>query len=210
MGIPSYEVEVRGPLKDFDKILAFFRKNAAFFGEKDRLSLIYFPKNTLDLKEMQDDPRDLRLRVTNNKAELVMKYGPWATKDSRHEISIPIPLDKLEDTAQLLHYLDWSFGSILATKTFSFMYKDTEFALVKNKHLNYFEAERIIESKKTTEKVLGEIESICSQLGLSLFTEEEYFKFMDSINQAPGAIFDFRKQKFSEISTAYPEFFKQG
>ena len=207
MSVPLYETEVRGTLKDFDKTLAFFRKNASFLEEKDRLSLIYFPQNTLDLKEMQDNPRDLRLRVTNKKAELVMKYGPWLTHEARHEINIPISLDKFEDTAQLLHYLGWSFGSILATKTFAFTYRDTEFALVKNKHLNYFEAERITESKTNTREVMAEIKSLCNQLGLSIFTEEEYLKFIDSINRAPGALFDFRKQKISEIIGAYPEFF---
>ncbi len=50
-----HEVEIRGPIEDFDEILTFFNKEAKFIGEKD--------------------PRDLRLRVTNKKAELVIKYG---------------------------------------------------------------------------------------------------------------------------------------
>jgi adenylate cyclase class IV len=202
-----HEVEVRGLLKDFNKTLSFFKSNAKFIEEKDRFSLIYFPKDTLDLKEMQDDPRDLRLRITNKKAEIVIKYGKWGVKDSRREISIPIPKEKFDETAELLHYLGWSFGSVFATKTFVFEYKGVEFALVKNKFLDYFEAEKLIETNETCDETMKEIEEVCKELGLSLFSEEEYFKLMDKINRSPGSIFDLRKQKFSDITKDYKEFF---
>jgi len=203
------EVEVRGPLKekDFDKIFQFFKSNATFIEERDRFSLIYFPKDTLDLKKMQDDPRDLRLRVTNKKAELVIKYGRWGVKDNRREISIPIPLEKFDETAELLHYLGWSFGSVFATKTFVFKHKNIEFALVKNKHLCYFEAERVIGKNENPEKTMKEIEKTCDKIGLSIFSEKEYFELMDKINSSPGALFDFRKREFSEIKQEYLEYF---
>jgi len=202
-----YEVETRGPLSDFNKTIDFFKENGKFIQEKDRFSLIYFPMDTLDLKEMQNDPRDLRLRVTNKKAEIVMKYGNWGTKDARREISIPIATEKFDEMAELLHYLGWSFGSLFATKTFVFEYKEIEFALVQNKYASYFEAERVIDSKDKSDETMKEIESICREIGLSFFSEEEYFGLMDSINRAPGSLFDFRKQKFADIKKDYLEFF---
>ena len=52
-----------------------------------------------------------------------------------------------------------------------------------------------------------EIKTVCGELGLTLFSEEEYFKMMDDINRALGALFDFRKQKFSDIKLSYLEYF---
>lgn len=202
-----HEVEVRGPIEDFEKVLSFFKKNANFIEERDRFSLIYFPKDTLDLKEMEADPRDLRLRITNKQAELVIKYGQWGIKDSRREISIPISKEKFEDMAELLHYLGWSLGSMLATKTSVFEYKGIEFALVKNKFGNYFEAERVVSDKDESERTMKEIEKICGGLKLRLFSKEEYYSLMDKINRTPGNIFDFRKHKFSEIKREYLDFF---
>jgi len=202
-----YEIELRGKINDFEKTFSFFKKNAKFLEEKNRFSLIYFPKDTLNLREMEDDPRDLRLRVTNKKAELIIKYGQWGVKDSRREISIPIELSKFDDLAELLHYLGWSFGSMLATKTYVFVYKGIEFALVKNKFVNYFEAEKVIAKKEKSEEVMAEIEELCKSLGLTVFSKEEYYKAMDKINRAPGNTFDFRKQNFADIKKSYLEFF---
>ena len=202
-----HEVEVRGPLNNFDNTFQFFKAKGRFIQEKDRFQLIYFPKETLNLNEMENDPRDLRLRVTNKKAELVMKYGEWGAKDSRHEITIPVPLDKFDEMAELLNYLGWGFGSSIATKTFIFNFKGIEFALVKTVHGDYFEAEKLIHEKEDSDIAMKEIEKVCSELNLRLFSKEEYYKFMDKINNAVGAIFNFKKQKFSEIKSRYKEFF---
>ena len=87
----NIEVESRGPLsmEDFARAKNFLEKNGRFKGENKRLSLMYFRnKFPKDMTEIKDEKVDLRIRVTNGQAELVLKYGTFSASDSRKEISI--------------------------------------------------------------------------------------------------------------------------
>jgi len=201
------EVEIRGRIKDFDKTLKEFKDKAKFIGEKDRFSLIYFRHELCkDVKEIKDEKVDLRLRVTNKKAEMIMKYGQWAGSDSRKEISIPILLERFDDAVEFLTCLDWNKGAIMATKTFVFNYKTTEFALVKNDSFNYFEAEKM-SNEDNKEKVMREIKEVCKEFNLEPFDEDDFINQVNAINNKKENQFDFSKQKFSDIQERFKEFF---
>jgi adenylate cyclase class IV len=204
------EVEVRGRIKDFDKTLAEFKSKAKFIQEKDRCSLVYL-RNTFDInrdvRELKDDPVDLRVRITNKKSEIVMKYGKWGGSDRRKEISIPIDSKKFGDAVDLLKCLDWYSGVIMATKTFVFDYNGIEFALVKNKDYNYFEAEKLVEDSADSVKIQKEIKEVCKSLGLEVFDEEDFIDQINKINNNPENQFDFSKQEFSDFKKKFEEFF---
>lgn len=201
------EVEVRGELKDFDKTLAELRQKAKFIKEKDRFSLCFMRRAVKDVAELKDDPVDIRLRITNKQAELVMKYGSWGANDIRREISIPIAVDKFDDMVEFLGYMNWNVACIMATKTFVFEYKDIEFALVKNEHYNYFEAEKVVSKKEDTNRAMEEIKAVCLELGLSIFKEEEFMEIINRINNTEGTTFDFSKTSFKDIKKKYLEYF---
>jgi adenylate cyclase class IV len=205
------EVEVRGKIRDFGKTLDEFRKKAKFIGEKGRFSLIYFRKgidaSDVRKKEIRDEKVDLRLRVTNKKAEIIMKHGKWAGSDTRKEISIPIPLEKFDDAVELLKDLDWHKGVIMDTKTYVFIYKGIEFAIVHNKSLDYFEAEKLVENKKAAEKELEQIKEICRDFSLIPFDEEDFMDEINKLNNLPERQFDFSKTDFGAIKPKYKEFF---
>ena len=204
----NIEVEVRGKIQDFDKTLEEFKQKAKFIEEKDRFSLIYFRADSpLDMETVKTEKVDLKLRITNKKPEIVLKYGFVRSTESRKEILIPISLDKFEEAVELFKFLDWYKGAIMATKTFVFNYKGIEIALVKNHIQNYFEAEKLISNKKDAEKELENIKKICSEEGLIVFTDDEFFDMMDKMNNAEGGIFDFREQNFKEIKEKFKEFF---
>jgi adenylate cyclase class IV len=204
------EVEVRGRIKNFDETLEKFKGKAKFIQEKDRCSLVYL-RNTFDInrdvRELKDDPVDLRVRITNKKAEIVMKYGKWGGSDRRKEISIPISSEKFEDAIDLLKCLDWYSGVIMATKTFVFDYSGIEFALVKNKDYNYFEAEKLVEDSADSSKVHEEIKEVCRNLGLAVFDEEDFINQINKINNNPDNQFDFSKQEFSQLKEKFKEYF---
>lgn len=74
------EVEHRGLLTEnkFGELYKLLKKNGRFLGERDRFSVIYFlngEKENFDLD--QNCINDLRVRITNKKAELVLKHGEW-------------------------------------------------------------------------------------------------------------------------------------
>jgi adenylate cyclase class IV len=205
-----FEVEIRGRLKNFEDTLKKFKSKAKFIEEKDRFSLVYF-RNTFqhegDVREVKDDPVDLRVRVTNKKAEIIMKYGKWGGSDKRKEISIPISLDKFEDSVDLLKCLDWYKGVVIATKTFVFDYKGIEFALVKNKDYNYFEAEKLAKSNQDLDKISQQIKEVCREFNLEPFDEEDFMDQINKINNSKENQFDFSKQDFRTIKSKFGEFF---
>lgn len=205
------EVEVRGRIKNFDEVLKKFKEKAKFIEEKDRFSLGYYREDVpKDIREIKDEKLDLRLRITNKKPEMIIKYGVWGGSDSRKEISIPLPQDKFDDALEFLNCLNWNKGVIMATKTFVFEYKGIEFALVKyinGKNSNYFEAEKIIEKEEDAEMTRQEIEKLCNQLGLNIFNDDEFIDMCNKLNSKEGNLFDFSKQKFEDIKEKFKEFF---
>ncbi|MBI4154462.1 hypothetical protein HY498_00035 [Candidatus Woesearchaeota archaeon] len=203
------EVEARGKLEgSFNKVLELFNQKAKFIEEKDRFSLIYFRHEVVkDVREIRDEKVDLRLRVTNKNAELILKYGTWGSNDARKEISIPIPLDKFSDFVELLNLIGWNKGVIMATKTFVYIYKNIEFSLVKSKYLNYFEAEKLITDEKGKDKELNSILKLCKEMSLKPFSEEEFMDQINRINNAPGMQFDFKKDNFNDIKNKFKEYF---
>lgn len=206
------EVEVRGKIEgEFNKILSEFNKKAKFVKEKDRLSLIYFrsnvPDDLKDVREVSDDPVDLKLRITNKEAEIVLKYGKWGGQDNRKEIFVPINSNNFEDVAELLHLIGWSKGVIMDTKTFVFDYQGIEFALVKNENALYFEAEILVKNNAEIKEAKERLKKACNEFGLIIFNDEEMIKLMNSINNAPGRRFNLDKQSIEDIKNKYSAFF---
>ncbi len=76
----NVEVEHRGLLTEdgFKKLNKFLKKNGKFLGERDRFSVIYFLNGKTENFEISRKCiNDLRVRITNKKAELVLKHGKW-------------------------------------------------------------------------------------------------------------------------------------
>lgn len=207
----NIEVEIRGPLtkEQFDNLNKFMEKNAKFVNEKDRLSVMYFrdkiPKNSLEIK---DDKVDLRVRVTNKKAEIVMKYGSWSGSDARKEFSFNIELNKFEEALEFLKYLGWSICVVYATKAKTYMYKDIEFGIIEVKNVGYvYEAEILTEKQEDVKKAESKIRSVCKDLGLREYKPNEFETQCDKVNNTRGLQFDFSKQDISEVRKRFKEFF---
>ena len=144
------EVEHRGLLTEekFSAVNKFLKKNGKFLGEKDRFSVIYSPRGKETLRVVRS-PIDLKLRITNKESELVLKYGRWSGNDARKEFLFPIDSSKFEEMAEFLKILGYYYGVLQATKTYLYMYKGIEFAVVKVPNWGYyFEAEIAIEKEK--------------------------------------------------------------
>lgn len=107
------EVEFIGRLDNnkFLELKDFLKKNGSFMGKKSRLSLIYFMERIPnDLAEIKDENVDLRLRITNNSPELILKYGLFNSTHAREEISINFNKAYFGKYINLLNYLGWYFA----------------------------------------------------------------------------------------------------
>ena len=202
------ELEVRGELKNFDKTLSEFKKKAKFIEEKDRITLAYFKGDLAkDVREVKDEKIDLRLRITNKKAEIILKQGEWGAKDKRKEISVPILVKDFDESVELLKYLGWSKCLIAVAKTQVFNYKSIEFAIVtqSNKH-HYFEAEKLADNDKDAEKIHAEIENVCKEFNLIPHSQEEFYDRLNRMNR-DVLIVDFNKDDWLKIKPKFKEFF---
>lgn len=202
------EVEHRGLLTEekFSAVNKFLKKNGKFLGEKDRFSVIYSPRGKETLRVVRS-PIDLKLRITNKESELVLKYGRWSGNDARKEFLFPIDSSKFEEMAEFLKILGYYYGVLQATKTYLYMYKGIEFAVVKVPNWGYyFEAEIAIEKEKVksaNEKIM----SVCRELNLDVLNDRDFLKLLESLNERPGFRFNFKKERFSDIKKRFSDYF---
>lgn len=206
--MPKIEVEHRGLLdeKKFAELNKFLKKNGKFLGEKDRFSVIYSPRGKENLRVVRSSI-DLKVRITNKKSELVLKYGRWSGKDARKEFLFPIDSKKFEEMTEFLKILGYYYGVLQATQTFLYIYKGIEFAVVKVPDWGYyFEAEIDVvpDLVKNADK---KIMAVCKELNLEVLNDKDFCKLLENLNERPGFRFNFRKEKFSDIKKRFKEYF---
>ncbi len=202
------EVEHRGLLteKKFKELNKFLKKNGKFLGEKDRFSVIYSPRGA-EIFDLERDLIDLKIRITNKKSELVLKYGRFSGNDARREFLFPIDSKKFEEMTEFLKILGYYSGVLQATKTFLYLYKGVELALVKVPNWGcYFEAEIVVDSDgvPVAEKKTA---VVCRELELSVLSDKNFCKLLENLNERPGFRFNLKKENFSEIKKRFIDYF---
>lgn len=203
------EVEHRGRLteKKFRKLKGFLKRKGKFIETKNRFSVIYSPSKGKESFKLNRSPVDLKVRITNKKAELVLKYGKWSGNDARKEFLFPIDSKKFGEMIEFLLILGFYYGVLQATKTHLYLYKGIEFALVKVPNWGYyFEAE--IETKPdSVKKANKKITKECEKLGIGVLTDRDFCTLLESLNNRQGYRFNLKKQKFSGIKKRFSSYF---
>ncbi|MBI3337102.1 MAG: hypothetical protein HY005_00560 [Candidatus Staskawiczbacteria bacterium] len=202
------EVEHRGSLtkEQFIALNKFFNKNGKFLEEKNRFSIIYSSRGKETFK-LGRSKIDLKLRITNKKTELVLKYGKWSGNDARKEFSFPIDSKKFEEMIEFLFILGFYYGVLQVTKSYLYKYKGIEIVLVEvPKFGYYFEAEIVtdLDSIKSADK---KIMLICKELNLNVFNDKGLRKLLEDLNNRPGFRFNFKKQRLSDIKKRFLDYF---
>ncbi len=203
------EVEHRGALNEdkFQELKTFFEKEGELLGVSDRFSVIYSQREDDQVKEVYEHPVDLKVRITNGKGELVLKYGKWSGSDARKEFLFPIEKEKFDEMIEFLKILGHYHGVLQATKTHLYRYRGVDFSLVDVPGWGYyFEAEVVTnpeDIKKANEKITKE----CENLGIEALDHKRFCKLLESLNDRPGHRFNLKKQDFSEIKKRFSEYF---
>lgn len=204
----NIEVEHRGLLsaKKFNELKKFFNANGKFIGTKKRFSMI---NNTSDktVREVKDDPIDLKLRITNKKPELAIKYGKWSGKDARKEFNFFLEEDKYDDMLEFLQIMGFNKFVIMVNTKYDYGYRGIEFSLVEVPEWGYyFEAE--ISTKQGMEKEAEKkIDREIAALGLKVLNEEEFYDLLDDLNNRDGFRIDLRKISFKNIQNKFSDYF---
>lgn len=203
------EVEHRGYLEKekFGELNKFLNKNGVFLGFRKRFSIIYFQNKENESNKLCHSPVDLKLRITNKKAELVLKYGNWSGNDARKEFLFPIELKKFEEMIEFLQILGHYHGVLQETNTFLYRYKGIDFSLVEVPNWGYYFEGEISTSQDKVEKANVKIKKECQKLNIKVLNHKEFCKLLNSLNKRPGFRFNFKKENFSEIKKRFADYF---
>ena len=165
----AIEIEIRGPLTrdGYQRLISFFKKEAEFVKEMKRTSFLF---------DIDDTTIDLKVRTTDGVPEIVLKKGFWGAR-RREEILLPIKSKSEQSAIRLFTLLGYNKGGIAIRESHIFNYKNIEFSVVKcPKGVYYYEAEFLPNKKiKNPEKY---IEGILNSLGLKIWSDNEFLKFL--------------------------------
>lgn len=203
------EVEHRGYLTEekFNELNKFFKKNGKYLGKQDRFSIIYSPSRGKETFKLNRSPIDLKVRITNKKTELVLKYGKWSGNDARREFLFPIDSKKFDEIIEFLFILGFYYGVLQATKTYIYKYKGIEVALVKVPGWGYYFEAEVVADVDLVANANKKITSVCQELNSNVLNDKDFCRLLDDLNNRPGFRFNFKKQKFSDIKKRFIKYF---
>ncbi|EKD27078.1 MAG: hypothetical protein ACD_79C00891G0001 [uncultured bacterium] len=166
------EIEKRGFLtkKKYYELIKFFNKNGRFLGDDDK-DVVYYIFNNKLLKAVHN--------ISKKNAKISLKMNKIGDGSVFPEIEvifnekdypkIKFILDKITNPDKIMKGIQ---------KRKNYIYRDCEFAVKWSKDWGYhFEVEKVVENKKVVAGVLREIESIVSELGINIMSEEELKNF---------------------------------
>ena len=198
----NIEIELRGPLtrEKMSKLEEVFEKEGKLKEERERVLIDY--STFLPEEGIKNRTRDIRLRATNGRPEIIVKIGKWGGEENRKELSAffnPGDFDKL---VQIFSALGFNKGVLCVRKSKIYDYKGVEFALVEVPgHSYYFEAELLLHDGEDRDKAAGQIKEVCGELGLEIFSDEDFFSYIKKLNEEANEVFDFndyRENYFKE------------
>jgi len=192
------EVEVRGPLSknDFKRLDSFFKDKGFFVGKKERI-LIDFSESVNSSKEdLNKRKRDLRIRSTNKKSEIVLKLGSWGGGDSREEIIVPIKKGQFDNMIKIFGEIGITKGVLCERNIYIYNYENVEFAFIEiPNHSFMYEAEILVKDKKHIKKVQEKLIAICRKLKLSIFDDKDFFERVKLLNKEVNRHFHYHDYK---------------
>lgn len=188
----NIEVELRGPLtqEKYRELVDFFDKEGKFKEDKDRVIIDY--SSFMPGEGLMGRNKDIRLRVTNGRPEIIIKIGKWSGTDDREEVSVYAEKGSFDNLVKIFALLGMTKGVLAIRKIKVFDYREIEFSLVDLNGYGYsFEAEKMVEGGHDREATKEEIKKVCLDLGLKLFSDQEFSDFITDLNKNINEVFDY-------------------
>lgn len=167
----NIELELRGECtKEFDELKA--RLDALGEGRREVRTMVMF------FGEVEDSGVDIRCRVTNGKAEVVVKVGDYHAHD-RREVAVAVTLEQMMDFARMFAAMGFSNAKVGTRESFEYAIDGVDVSLVRGMSgLAYIEFERMVALADEIEDELPKLEALAGKLGVRLWTTgEEYYAF---------------------------------
>jgi hypothetical protein len=199
MSDDNIELELRAEISGdkFEELLAILRKQAKLVSHTKRLSVMHFGK-------IGDYDFDIRVRITNGEAEVVIKRGGFHS-DNRVEISQPINKDQFMGMVHMLSLFNFT-TKVAERETYNFDLGDEIiYSLVKAGNIFYVEIEKI-SSKDSIEENRKKLLSIINKQQLKLInTEKSFSKLCDRLSKYCDWSFDNSEDHFKKLQELLDE-----
>jgi adenylate cyclase class IV len=187
----QFEVELRGPVispEEYIRVEELLRTQGTFVREEKRIIVDY---STFLDGGVRERTLDIRARVTNGEPEMIIKRGSWGGDEVREEVSVPVHRGKFFDLLRAYALLGYTKGILIARKSRVYTYNDTEIVLVTiPNHSSFFEAERIVQHEAQHDAARAQLEHVVQSLGLTTFSDEEWFTYLETLNREANGIYD--------------------
>lgn len=186
----TIEVEMRGSLDSstIPRLVEKILSEGQFVQRKERILVDYstcLPEHGIKGRKL-----DIRLRNTNKVSEIILKTGAWGGSDARREYSVKTD-DSFDTLVQIYKLLGLSKGVLCVRNIEVYMYHGVEIALVEVPgHSYFFEAEIELSETEGTDKAQSVLEDVLNELGLTTYSDTEYFAYIELLNKEANTIFD--------------------
>lgn len=187
----NIEVELRGPLpkKKYEEMKAFFEENGRDKLLKNRIVIDY--TTCIEGEILRDRNLDIRARITNGTPEMIIRVGKWQGSDVRKEISVLLQNGQFSNLVRAFGALGYKKGVLCVRNILVYNYDGIEFALVEVPGHSYlFEAEVLVSSENEIKPAQEKIKNKCNDLSLELFSDADYFNYIEVLNSEANKIFD--------------------
>lgn len=190
----TIEIEMRGSLSDAQRetLVSKLAESGEFVERKERVLIDY--STLLPEEGIKGRKVDIRLRNTNKVSEIIIKTGAWGGSDARREYSVKS--DASFDTlVQVYRLLGYDRGVLCVRNIDVYNYEGIELAVVEVPgHSYFFEAEIELSEEGGTEDAQEKLKEVLQSLGLSIYSDSEYFDYIETLNKEANTIFDAEKE----------------
>jgi len=184
------EVEIRGQLTktESEALKSDLARDGKHVRSQDREVVLFRDGYAGYHPDMGQRDMDIRVRITNGRAEIVVKRGTGNGNVGRHELIIPVTVDSLDPLVEL----GKSFGVTkgLWMRRVAEVYETPdgiEWAVVEAPHrsgtpIKYlYEAELVVESKDEIPAAQNQLESAAKARNLPVLKGDDHYSFIQEL-----------------------------
>lgn len=204
------EVEKRGLFtkKEYTKLLKYMQKNAKFSDFKRRFQTVYLKR-----KNFIADPKnpvDLRVRITNGKSRIVLKYGNWHNGVSRDEYEVDFPIHQVDEVFKVLFILGKRWGTSVYSETNVFSYKGVEVALVHTfEDIYHWEFEVLVDRISEVKRAKASVDKTIEEFALKPLDSKGMQQYVKDLNMRKFWQFNFEEQDVDQWIKDHGKYIKR-
>lgn len=204
----AYEAEIRGPLNSLSAL--HLNEHLSTVAHSKSLKYRFFIDYGDETDNIGKRELDVRVRVTNGDAEIVTKSGLFADF-ARREVCLPIALEQFETALGLLAQLGYRKGRACHRRIASYVLGSVEVSIhtaflysePDTPYCDFFEIE-LLENLSDVVSAEQRLRLIVSELGLKVFSADNWIAFVKDLNLNANGLFDFDTCELESLRTLHP------